>query len=1294
MATTSTATPCTPPKTDLAKATSIPVAQVIGHLQTNGEIRDKLNCTQLVATVAVNGQVFTPDRELLVSKYPTGMIVIVPQSQAPSQSEGQESLTQTQSKTETGHWDIISHSPSMSKAVFVNKDGYLEWLYTESRDKLVRWLPTVDTCNLDKVRLMHLDGSALVADEWDRIQRFIRLYKKLDWTIDEIDQAIAGLSTAPETPPSLPGGPSMPQTAPATADNNSRILTFEDLKDNSCSCDDSSVCSCSGCDPGCGHDGGTSCPGLGNGTPCPCDPKNRLEITASLIIQLMHVKKLQVVSGLDLDKLLAFWGDIGVQGTPSLYSQLFLAHNIVALDPVFQSDQSGNILTTAPRISDHIPVILAALSIRLDALTAILHVAQLDIPGGDSLTLSSISAIYRYALLAKTIGSTSTSFFGAIAMFGGAFGSAKQTLDFVNLWNGMTNTSFTLAQLLYVVTGTDDPLHPLGPVPVNVLRTVKILLDGLSSIDAANADLTAVQQATVSADDVTNKAALLYSQSVVAQIVGLTEGTIPYTTNAPSNLTLSIPSTLSPKITYAAFTDGTATLTVKGNLTVVETSTAKALSTDSGWSAAIDRAAKQSVNLVKSLLSDVFAGAIDAAVAAFTAGDVAATPPPTATDVGDPGSAPGKRLYFLAAFLPYLRSQLAETLIISTMSAVGGISSPDITRALLVDILNVGTTSAPESLLNALKDIQKTPASTSSAWTGYVVPPSSDNYTFIGIGDAAPSPLQIDGILVPFKYQQEDPSNVWSTDPVPLTGGHLYPLQVVGQTVPGTLQWKTVRDAASSITTSSLVPDYSVSSTMEVFVKFQKAAIVINGFSLTAKEVTYLQSSGSSFSNFDLNTVSMEAWKRILAYQGLRDSLPKLGLTLIDLFAWARRPDSHISDIGAQINKITTWDVGMINTLISSDNLNLQNLNAFTNEVALLKLKSAIDLITKLAITDAAIPFNWINLRAHFTPTRKIAEDIRQNIRSRYSLDDYEQAVKPLHDQLRMNQRDALIAYLVIQPDLNKWGVVDADSLFEFFLIDVQMGACMQTSRIKQAISSIQSFVQRCILGLEENYGVANDALDSSRWDWMSQQTVWTANRKVFLYPENWIVSNLRDDKSPFYEELEGDLLKNDISPQNNQDAFKTYLHKLDQVASLRAIGLYVNSLPSNQSMLHCFARTESSPYFFFYRTLQSNGQQWAGGQWTPWMQIQVDIPMYKREYQVPIGGSTPGQIIGYTNESLQGCYVTPVVWDGRLFIFIGHFYQKTSPNPAANTVEFKDYQGSSQTSNDVAPYQSWEIKV
>jgi hypothetical protein len=72
-----------------------------------------------------------------------------------------------------------------------------------------------------------------------------------------------------------------------------------------------------------------------------------------------------------------------------------------------------------------------------------------------------------------------------------------------------------------------------------------------------------------------------------------------------------------------------------------------------------------------------------------------------------------------------------------------------------------------------------------------------------------------------------------------------------------------------------------------------------------------------------------------------------------------------------------------------------------------------------------------------------------------YDIDTLEQVAQLLFNTLCRHHRDALIAFLLVQKSLQDWGVVDADSLFEFFLIDVQIGLCLQTSQIKQAISSV-----------------------------------------------------------------------------------------------------------------------------------------------------------------------------------------------------------------------------------------------
>src|SRR3954451_22809539 len=114
------------------------------------------------------------------------------------------------------------------------------------------------------------------------------------------------------------------------------------------------------------------------------------------------------------------------------------------------------------------------------------------------------------------------------------------------------------------------------------------------------------------------------------------------------------------------------------------------------------------------------------------------------------------------------------------------------------------------------------------------------------------------------------------------------------------------------------------------------------------------------------------------------------------------------------------------------------------------------------------------------------------------------------------------------------------------------MCACMPTSRIVQVHATIQLFVMRCLMGLEPE-SVANIKHDSgwAQWKWMANFRVWEANRKIFLYPENWIEPELRDDKSELFTEVEDTLQQNALTDQAVEDAAVSYLEKLGDIAQM-----------------------------------------------------------------------------------------------------------------------------------------------
>jgi len=1110
----------------------------------------------------------------------------------------------------------------------INKAGLID----VATDKLVIWLPARDTCDLDKVRLTHLDGTTVTVDEYDRMQRFIRLWHKLGWTIDEIDQALIGLSA------STAGGPGGGTTSPGEC-NFVGFDTFED--------------SCAGTDGG--GDGGDCSDGNGDGN-CPDIPPAPENISPEFLHQLVAVRKLLDLTGLPLDKQLTFWANISTAGEKSLYARLFLTHNLLGIDKVFEADPNGNYLTGAEKISEHMPVLVAALKLKADDIAAVIAFRHVQ----DALTPANVSVLYRHGLLARILHVPVGELSEVIGLLGDPFKSAQDALALFTTWGEMEDAGFTFRQLNYIIRNHDDLKRPLAPAKKTILVIAKTLYDGLNAIDLAHPDVPADKKDETTADLIRAKAGLLYDQSVVEQIITLLEGTTVYPTNAPANQVVKIPDALKSKLKYSNQKDASppaATIQVTGIFTDAEKALAKTLSNDSGWAKAIDRVGKKALQFFNDKLFGIFPS-MDEAKAKLLAGDANVPPDPQNPSATDANTAPDKRFYFLQHFMPFLRQRLAHQLIVTNLAGAAGLAS-DVTDVLLSEVLLVEP--SRQHAMDALEQIHLKPAATGNNWKGYLIPSVDDVYTFVAkslSGEDQPPALVIDGQSIPFTVQQEDPSNVWSTDPaspVKLKSGKLYLLEVNGQSAAG-LQWKTSASPTATIPASSLLPDYSSEGTEEVFIKLYKAALLVNGFSLSVDEVSYWQTHGPDFAadsqSFNFNAVTLGHWSRLQAYATLRDKLPKSETSLLDLFKWASKPGDP-SKLSARIAATTLWNQSDIEKLIAKEHFDLNRPEAFHNEVCLVKLQKALA-VARAVGTDIDRLFRWANPVSRFWVCHRIAESIRATLRGRYDLEDWEKVVKPLNDQLREDQKQALISYLLVQQDLIDWGVVDADSLFEFFLIDVQMDACMETSRIKQAISTVQLFVQRCLLGLEAQYGVASVALDRDRWEWMQKYRVWEANRKVFLYPENWIKSELRDDKSAFYKELESELLQKDVNTQTVEDALKSYLFKVDEVANLRVVGLFLEK----DIKLHVFARTRNAPYFFYYRYYKV-----AESNWYPWEKIQVDIPSYDVE-------DKDGQLTD------NGSYLIPVVWNNRLLLFFPQFMTKsttaTSQSPPPRFREIK----------------------
>jgi hypothetical protein len=255
---------------------------------------------------------------------------------------------------------------------------------------------------------------------------------------------------------------------------------------------------------------------------------------------------------------------------------------------------------------------------------------------------------------------------------------------------------------------------------------------------------------------------------------------------------------------------------------------------------------------------------------------------------------------------------------------------------------------------------------------------------------------------------------------------------------------------------------------------------------------------------------------------------------------------------------------------------------------------------------------------------------LQSALRARYEHNNWLKIIQPINNRLRGLQRDALMAFVLhsLQQSKKTSAINTPDKLFEHFLIDVQMDSCMKTSRIKQAIASVQLFIQRCLLNLEP--GVSPRSIKAGQWKWMNRYRVWEANRKVFLWPENWLEPELRVKKCAFFKELESELLQGDINDDAAATALVHYLEKLEDIAKLEICGMYYEENDLNNradDIVHVIGRTAGMKRTYYYRRLEGDIS------WTPWEKISLNI---------------------------EDNPVLPVVWKGRFFLFWVTVLKKT----------------------------------
>ena len=282
--------------------------------------------------------------------------------------------------------------------------------------------------------------------------------------------------------------------------------------------------------------------------------------------------------------------------------------------------------------------------------------------------------------------------------------------------------------------------------------------------------------------------------------------------------------------------------------------------------------------------------------------------------------------------------------------------------------------------------------------------------------------------------------------------------------------------------------------------------------------------------------------------------------------------------------------------------------------------------ILKLLISDVQ------DVDQEYDRMEKLSDAIIAAIRTKYTDEkEREDKVEKFLDKIRGQKRDALTDYL-LNSSHPSWKTMN--DLYHHFLIDVELEGCARTSELVAAISSVQLYIHRLFMNVEQAHDgslhVKATEEMGQEWEWRKNYRVWEANRKVFLYPENYIEPDLRDNKTQLFKELEDELLQQEISEQTVLDAYVAYMGGFEEVANLKIAGAYhEKNEAEGWDILHLFGVTPADPPAYYYRRVENATYGLSEGSfkpiWNPWQKIDVQIPVRK---------------------------VSPIVFQKRLYVF------------------------------------------
>lgn len=224
----------------------------------------------------------------------------------------------------------------------------------------------------------------------------------------------------------------------------------------------------------------------------------------------------------------------------------------------------------------------------------------------------------------------------------------------------------------------------------------------------------------------------------------------------------------------------------------------------------------------------------------------------------------------------------------------------------------------------------------------------------------------------------------------------------------------------------------------------------------------------------------------------------------------------------------------------------------------------------------------------------------------------------------------ALSAWFISTKSIST-SVKSRDDLYSYLLIDNQVSSGVKTTRLAEAIASIQLYINRALNNVESNV----DMTVSTRqfftdWEMYNKRySTWVGVSLLAYYPENYIDPTLRTGQTRMMDEMLQTLSQSKLSRDTVEDAFKTYLTRFEVVANLELVSAYHDNVNISEGKTWIIGRNNTEGDKYYWRTLNqamlSEGKYPADA-WSEWTEVSI--------------GASPWQGL-----------IRPVIFNDRLYL-------------------------------------------